>query len=321
MLKRQSYGYAIASCGLACILSGCSSFGNAGGSGGVAPPVQQTASIARAAKPLLFVGSSGAGTIDVFSVRNNKYSLEYQIQDDNGPEGLHTDAAGNLYVADEGIGTEGPGAGDIDVYAPGSESPFRQIFPGYNVSDVVAATNGALYASNFGPDGYFGPGSLSIYKPGSDFPSSTTVIPNAFQALSVVRDPSSRDVFVTYSDYSDGGHIALFKPGRGPKDLGVSYPTPWGIAEDAQGNLLVAAGSKIQIYSQKGKSVGSFAVPGIAYRLGFNTDRSLLYVTTFDNFDVEIFSYPKGKMVGTITSGGWSKYAWPDGVAFWPPAK
>jgi hypothetical protein len=311
-----------AACVLAAVTTGCAGTGNA-----VTPidPATQSAGIAAVAKanlPLLFVGDSNDGTIDVFTVRNAKYTLEYQIHDDNGPEGLHTDTAGNLYVADQGIGTESPGVGDIDVYAPGSASPFREIFPGYNISDVLAAPNGALYASNFGPDGYFGPGSLSAYKPNSSNPQTTTVIPNAFQALSVVRDGASHDVFVTYSESNDSGHIAKFAKGKPPAvDLGITYSTPWGIAEDGAGNLLVAAGSAIDVYTQAGKLKRSFSAPGIAYRLAFNTDRSLLYVTTFDTFDVDIFSYPKGKMVGTIKSNGWSKYAWPDGVAFWPPPK
>jgi hypothetical protein len=311
-----------AACVLAAFTAGCAATGTA-----VAPidPAAQSAGVEAVAKanlPLLFVGDSNNGTIDVFTVHNAKYTLEYQIHDDNGPEGLHTDTAGNLYVADQGIGSESPGVGDIDVYAPGSAGPYRTIFPGYNISDVVSAPNGSLYASNFGPDGYFGPGSASVYKPKSDVPTRTMGIPSAFQALSIVRDAKSHDVFATYSKSDDSGHIARFADGKPPAmDLGVSYSTPWGIAEDGSGHLLVAAGSAIQIYSQKGKQVGSFAVPGIAYRLAFNTDRSLLFATNFNNFDVEIFAYPKGNLVGSIKSNQWTKYAWPDGVAFWPPPK
>jgi hypothetical protein len=273
-------------------------------------------------KSLLFVGNSNIGIIDVFVLVHGRYQLQRQIQDPNGPEGLHTDAAGNLYVADQGIGTEAPGVGDIAVYAPGTASPSRLIVPGYNIADVVPSTKGGLFAANFGPDGYFGPGSVSAYGRTQDVPRWTTVIPNAFQALGIVRDPISHDVFATYSSNDNKGHIARFAGGKPPAiDLGVTYSSPWGIAEDKKGNLLAAGGGVISIFSQAGKARGSFKVAGIPYRMAFNTDGSLLYVSNFDNFDVEIFSYPNVKMVGTITSNQWSIYAWPDGVAFWPPLK
>ncbi len=274
------------------------------------------------AKSLLFVGNSNIGRIYVFALVKGQYELQRQIEDSNGPEGLHTDAAGNLYVADQGLGTEGPGVGDIAVYAPGAASPSRLIVPGYNIADVVPSANGRLFAANFGPDGYFGPGSVSAYGRTKDVPLRTTVIPNAFQALGIVRDPNNQDVFATYSTNDNKGHIARFVHGKPPAiDLGVTYGSPWGIAEDGKGNLLAAGGGVISIFSQTGKARGSFNVPGIPYRLAFNTDRSLLFVSNFNNFDVEIFSYPKVKMIGTVQSDQWSKYAWPDGVAFWPPPK
>ncbi|MBV8196897.1 MAG: hypothetical protein JO263_02070 [Candidatus Eremiobacteraeota bacterium] len=275
----------------------------------------------RHAAALVYVGSI-AGTIDTFTLIKGQYQQTGQIQDSNGPEGLHTDTLANLYVADQGIGTEGPGVGDIAVYPKGASQPSRFIVPGYNVSDVIAVKNGQhLYASNFGPDGQFAPGSLSWYGPTGSSPLRTTTINNSFQALSLVRDPSSRDVFVSYSDNSGNGHIARFRAGRGqPHDLGVTFGTPWGMAEDGSGNLLVADGNgPIHIYSQKGAALGTITVPGTAYRMAFNVDHSLLYVTNFYNFDVEIFTYPAAKMVGTIHAPEWNKNAWTDGVAVWPP--
>ncbi|MBV8117846.1 MAG: hypothetical protein JOZ01_07690 [Candidatus Eremiobacteraeota bacterium] len=274
----------------------------------------------RGASRLLYVGSVN-GTIDTFSLVNGQYQKTAQIADSNGPEGLHTDAAANLYVADQGIGSEGPGVGDIAVYPKGASQPSRFIVPGYNVSDVIHVKNGGLYASNFGPDGQFGPGSLSYYGASGSSPVRTMTIHNSFQALSVVADRASKAVFVSYSDNSNTGHIARFDRGRGPAhDLGVSFGTPWGLAEDGSGNLLVADGQgPIRIYSQQGQALGTISVPGTPYRMAFNADRSLLYVTNFGNFDVEIFSYPGAKMVGTIHSSDWGKNAWTDGIAAWPP--
>ena len=78
----------------------------------------------------------------------------------------------------------------------------------------------------------------------------------------------------------------------------------------------------IHIYPQAaGSQVGSFNVPGDPLFATFNTDRSLVYVSNFNNFDVEIFRYSDGTQVGTITDSSWSKNAWPTGVAYWPRPK
>jgi len=283
----------------------------------------QTSQALRHAGAIVYVGSVG-GTIDTFSFVKGQYQKVAQIDDSNGPEGLHTDSAANLYVADQGIGTEGPGTGDIAVYPKGASQPSRFIVPGYNVSDVIAVNDGQhLYASNFGPDGQFGPGSLSFYGPTGDSPLRTTTIPGSFQADSLVRDAASKDVFVSYSDNSNNGHIAHFTRGRGrPRDLGVTFGPPWGIAEDGSRNLLVADGSgPIRIYSQEGKALGTISVPGTAYRMAFNADYTLLYVTNFYNYDVEIFTYPQATMVATIHAAEWGKESWTDGIAVWPPPK
>ncbi|MBV9233676.1 MAG: hypothetical protein JO030_06510 [Candidatus Eremiobacteraeota bacterium] len=277
----------------------------------------------RHAAAVVYVGSE-AGTIDTFTLVRGKYRQTRQIVDSNGPQGLHTDSLANLYVADEGIGTEGPGVGDIAVYPKGASQPSRLIVPGYNVSDVIAVKNGQhLYATNYGPDGQFGPGSLSFYGPSGSSPLRTATIPQSFQAISLVRDSSSKDVFVSYSDPSGNGHIARFRHGRGkPHDLPVSFGTPWGIAEDGSGNLLVADGSgPIHIYSQAGHAIGTIDVPGTALRMAFNANHTLLYVTNFGNFDVEIFTYPAAKMVATIHASEWNSKAWTDGIAVWPPAQ
>jgi hypothetical protein len=309
----------ICGCALTAAIGGCAAGNRAVPPG---PAVVSSVGVPLKVKPLLFVGNSNIGVIDVFVSVGGSYQLQRQIQDPNGPEGLHTDAAGNLYVADQGIGSESPGVGDIAVYAPGAASPSRLIIPGYNISDVVPSTKGGLFAANFGPVGYFGPGSVSAYGGQKDVPRWTTVIPNAFQSLGIVRDTSNRDVFATYSTNDNKGHIARFAGGKPPAiDLGVTYGTPWGIAEDGKGNLLAAGGGVVSIFSRTGKARGTFKVPGSPYRLAFNTDRTLLFISNFDNFDVQIFTYPKAKMIGTVQSNEWSKYAWPDGVAFWPPPK
>ena len=68
---------------------------------------------AKSATALLYVGDptrdpSYTGVIDILSLHGLHYKLVGQIQDDDMPEGMTTDAAGNLYVTDLGVATEGP---------------------------------------------------------------------------------------------------------------------------------------------------------------------------------------------------------------------
>ncbi len=123
-----------------------------------------------------------------------KYALVGKIQDDDGPDGMTTDSAGNLYVTDEGVATEGPAVGDIKCSGTG-------------VIDVYSEATGKL-------------------------------------------------------------------------------------------------GQQI-------------SVPNAALWEAFNEKRSRLYVSNFEQ--VEILSYPAGNVIGQIDQPGWSKSAWPTGVAFWPP--
>ncbi len=288
---------------------------------GARPHLQSWISpLAKTAKELLYVGSI-SGTIDIFAVTRGGYQLIGRIVDLNGPEGLHTDSQGSLYVADQGAPQERSGDGDIAVYPKGAKLPSTVIAAGFNVSDAVLGSDGDIYASNFSRDGHqFGPGSMSVFGPTGQRPLRTTVIPGSFQALGLVMDPTSSDVFVTYDTLKTGGHIVVFQGGTGkPIDLGVSYGTPWGITEDGSGNLLACDGNgEVHIYTQSGTLLRSFIVPGAPYRLAFNHDRSLLYITNFNNFDVEVFTYPATKMVASIHSPDWSKESWPDGVAVWP---
>lgn len=305
------------------------------GTPSIAPPLGHSVSSARAraAQPMrlkhagsiVYVGSVG-GFIDVFTLVKGQYQKTMQISDSNGPEGIHTDSAANMYVADQGLSSYGEPEGDIAIYPKGATYPKREIVPGYNVSDVLPiGVESSMYASNFGQVGSgFGPGSLSYYRPGANEPQWTKTIAGAFQAWGLVRDPSSKDVFVSYSiGYlsTGGGELGRSARGKGQVKPIVALATADGLAEDGSGDLLAASGGNILILSQKGKTLRTIAVPGSAYRMAFNKDYSLLYVTNFDDYDVEIFSYPKGKLVGTITSPDWGDRSWTDGIAVWPPPK
>jgi sugar lactone lactonase YvrE len=275
----------------------------------------------KSATALLYVANPFLGKIDIFSLHGLKYTLVGQITDPDGPDGMTTDGAGNLYVTDEGVATEGPAVGDIKVYPKGSTMYSRLIVPAKWVPfDAAVGRDGTMYVANIAPIGYFSPGSVSVYMPSASTPARVLRLRN-FQVLGVALHRRSRTIYVSYDAIgSGGGKIAEFVHARGKAtDLGVTYPEPWGIVEDGSDDLLVCDGAGvIEVYSESnGELVAQISVPNGASWLAFNQSRSRLYVSNFQQ--VEILSYPAGAVLGTIEQPGWSKTAYPTGVAFWPP--
>jgi hypothetical protein len=274
---------------------------------------------AKSAKQLLYVGDPNAGFIDIFSLHHLKYTLIGQIGDLNSPQGMTTDAAGNLYVADIGVATEGPVPGDIAVYHQGGVLPFRFIVPAsWTPFDLAVGRNGTIYSANIAPIASFTPGSVSVFKTNSDQPVRVLHLKN-FQVDGIALHARSNTIYITY-DTGQTGRIASFTHARGKaKDLGVSFASPWGLMEDGTGNLLACSGpGQIYVYAEAtGEIKQTIDVPNATMFEAFNHQRSLIFVSNFEQ--VEIVSYPGGNVVGSVTQPGWSKTSWPTGVAIWPP--
>jgi sugar lactone lactonase YvrE len=276
------------------------------------------------ARNLLYVADptgepSYTGVIDIITVNGLKYKLLGQIQDDDDPDGMTTDAYGNLYVTDEGVATEGPAPGEIKVYPKGSTSYSRLIQPANWIPfDIAVSPNGTMYVANIAPLGYFNPGSVSIYPPQASQPSRVLRLPN-FQVYGITRHNNTSTIYISYAPEGSEGRIAEFVHARGKAiQLGVSYSDPWGILEDGNDNLLACDGSgTIEVYAEAtGKLVQQISVPSGCMWLAFNQQRTRLYVSNFDQ--VEILSYPGGAALGTINEA-WSTQNYPTGVAYWPP--
>jgi hypothetical protein len=279
---------------------------------------------AKRAKELLYVGDptsapSYTGVIDIIALNGLQYKLVGQIEDDNDPNGMTTDAYGNLYVTDLGVATEGPVAGDIKVFPKGSKSYSRLIVPAnWDPFDIAVGPNGTLYVANISPIDYFNPGSVSVYPPQASQPSRVLKLSN-YQVYGITLHHESSSVYISYASQAENGQIAEFKRARGKAiNLGVSYPDPWGILEDGNDNLLVCDGSgTIDVYSEAtGTLVSQISVPGGCMFLAFDQQRTKLYVSNFD--EVEVLSYPGGTVLGTIDED-WSTRNYPTGVAHWPP--
>ncbi len=279
---------------------------------------------AKRAKELLYVADptgspSFSGHIDIFEMHGVTSSYVGSILDTEDPNGMTTDAAGNLYVTDLGVATEGPGIGDIKVYPKGSTSYSRLIVPADWVPfDIAVGRDGTMDVANIAPVGYFNPGSVSVYPPGASQPKRVLQL-NNFQVDGITRHAQTSTIYISYQTNSGNGRIAEFKRARGEAvDLGVSFPEPWGLLEDGNDNLLAAVGSgTIDVYSEATKQlVSQIAVPNGAMWEAFNRKRTHLFVSNFDQ--VEILSYPAGRVIGTVNHD-YSKSNYPTGVAVWPP--
>ncbi len=244
---------------------------------------------AKRAKELLYVADptgspSYSGVIDVFQLRALKYKLVGQIEDDNYPDGMTTDAGGNLYVTDMGVKTEGPAPGDIKVYPKGGTQYVRLIVPAYwTPFDIGVGKDGTLYVSNIAPLASFTPGSVSVYPPMASQPSRTLRFPN-FQVYGIARHRHTNTIYVSYAGSGSNGGIDAFVHARGrPKNLGVSFDSPWGLLEDGSDNLLACSGNgTINVYAEAtGELVQQISVPGGALWEAFNQSRTKLYVTNF----------------------------------------
>jgi DNA-binding beta-propeller fold protein YncE len=325
-------GEALAAATLILFASGCAGATTPPGSASLMPP--SSAGLphsgswmlpeVKSAKALLYVGDptgspSYSGVIDILSLHGLQAKLVGQIQDDEMPEGMTTDAAGNLYVADLGVATEGPAPGDITVYPKGSKKYSRYIVPANWVPyDIAVGRDGTMYVANIAPFAKFSPGSVSIYPPAASQPSRVLHLPN-FQVDGITLHDKTDTIYVSYQTDASSGNIAEFKNARGKAhNFGASYPEPWAILEDGNNNLLALDGSgTVEVYSEAtGKLVQQIPVPNGAAWETFNQKRSELFVSNFEQ--VEILSYPAGKLLGSINEG-WSTSNYPTGVAYWPP--
>jgi DNA-binding beta-propeller fold protein YncE len=328
----HSHRYVLVACVLAASACNASSLPSAA-------PATQTASLARHArswilpeaktdKDLLYVADptespSYSGHIAIIAIHGLKYVEIGEIEDDNNPQGLTTDAAGNLYVTDLGVATEGPAAGAIKVYPKGSTSYSRLIVPAQWIPfDIAVDGGGTMYVANIAPFASFSPGSVSIYPPSASQPSRVLRLKN-FQVDGITLHDGGPSLYISYqaAGASDNGEIAEFKNARGKAhQFGVTFPEPWGLLEDGNDNLLAADGSgTIEVYAETSKKlVQQIAVPHGAMFEAFNTKRTHLFVSNFD--EVEVLSYPAGNVLGTIDES-WNEQNYPTGVAYWPPPK
>lgn len=303
---------AVTTCAVA-LLAGCSSLGLSGApSASLGNPLQTKSEMkAKADFKRLAVSDLGAGTIlSRVELLNKNYAFVGTITHGiDGATGDWYDSHGNLYVGNYAVPM-------VQEYAKGSASPTFTYSSGlerpYSVATDAA---GNVYVADFYNPSTSG-GGVVEYTQGSNTVLQQCL--NGFSDAGVAID-SAGNVFVSGAN----GALLEYKGGLGgcdPMTLGVTLAGGGGLTIDKKGNLIVCAGSVVDVvpppYSYISRTIRGFAA---AAHDALNEDEGLLFVADPENYNVQVLTYPKGSYVMTLDAS--NGLIDPIGVALYPLKK
>jgi hypothetical protein len=279
------------------------SFARQGARDMIRPPIHPLArgsgwfsTAAKQCKQKLFVSSYWLDYVSIYCVGKGRNQAPIgQITDGiSGPEGEIADAKGNVYVANTSGGT-------VTEYAPGSTSA------GFTYSTSLSYPAGVavdakqnVYVTNLGS------GSVTVFPQGSNSPSLT--ISSIPYPIDVALDAKG-DVYVTsFTSNFSSGEVLEYAPGSTQgTNLGIVTETPGGITLDESADIVTA--------DQRLPGVLVFppgqTSPSQTFAQNMNdpvpvrfsrTERSVFVGDSIEN-DVEVYTYPTGSLVNTITDG------------------
>jgi hypothetical protein len=190
-------------------------------------------------KHVVYIAGQGAydnGFVDIFAPKGQSPIGEI-TSGISTPEGIATDAAGNLYVANSGNNT-------VTVYAPGTLTPSLTYSSGVNVPyGVGVGADGTVYVANVTGSGS-GAGTVTEYPSGSTVPSQTLTLPG-MAAVNVALDAPGNLYVSWYSLTSAYIQIEKYAP-RSSTGTNLRLDLPAGsfpayaLAFDRDGNLALA---------------------------------------------------------------------------------
>jgi hypothetical protein len=215
---------------------------------------------------LLYASNKVGSVIDVYSVPG--YSKVDHIS--NGieePEGIATDASGNVYAAN----VDG---GSVTVYKPGATSPSRTLSASHTPDDVTVATNGYVLVGDQG-------GGVDVFAPGAASPSARLANPGISVVRGVAVDANNNVYAAGANASSKGVVIEYIDMGGTGTNLGLhDLESPLGVLIDKNDNLVVSdvGANEILIYPHGATAPSSeISVPG-PHRSAFNQQENLIYV-------------------------------------------
>jgi sugar lactone lactonase YvrE len=252
---------------------------------------------AKRCKQKLFVSSYWLGYVSVYCAekgRHNQAPIGQIAAGIDGPEGEATDANGNLYVANTGAGT-------VTEYAPDSTTvSFTYSADLSYPAGVAVDAEQNVYVTNLGS------GSVTVFPQGTHAPSlSISGIP---YPIDVALDANGNVYVTSFTSNFSNGEILEYAPrSTQGTDLGIVTETPGGIMLDKSA-AIVTADQRLPgvLVFPRGKITPSqtFAqnmndpVP-----VRFNHSERLVFVGDSIENDVEVYSYPAGSLIDTITDG------------------
>jgi hypothetical protein len=263
---------------------------------------------AKSCKQQLFVSSYRLNYVSIYCVtgkRQNQAPIGEITDGINGPEGAITDSKGNLYVTNTG-------ANSVTEYAAGTTSPSFTYSQGLSSPAGVAVdAKQNVYVSNLGS------GAVTVFAQGVNTPSAQlTGIPFP---IDVALDAKGNLYVTSYTTSFSNGIILEYAAGSTQgTNLGMTVGGPGGIALDKSGDI-VTADQRLPgvLVFPPGKTVASktFAqTMNDPISVRFNRAESRVFVGDSIENDVNVYSYPAGTLVDTITDG----VDGPEGVALYP---
>ncbi|HEY2475929.1 MAG TPA: hypothetical protein VGI19_14160 [Candidatus Cybelea sp.] len=252
-----------------------------------------------ARRRLLYVATVGSRRFPGITVYSQRGIAQRKIrsitQDVNFPTGLAVDTRNNLYVGNLGTST-------VTVYPSGGMSPSETLTDAGAPYGVAVARDGTVYVANHSSKSP----SILVYQKGQTTPSQT--IPVGGSPFELALD-SHGNLFATA-----GAAVYEFKRGssHGKKlHLRGLRGQLTGIAFDNSNNLLVVdnhKNSRRVVVFPYGRVIASATITiGSAQGvigIAINYDNTEIWVTTASGGVVQGISYPRGRLLDVLYTGG-----------------
>lgn len=329
----SAHPFGIATVALAAAVITSSAAAGAATLGGLRPMnpgfMQSDANRPDALKPLLYVGDNANNQISVFHVNKIKNPQPFEVikQGLSGPQGMTTDKAGNLYVANLY-------GNNVTIYAHGATLPKATLSYGLSSpTDVHVDSSGNVYVSN--APGLGAPSFIEEFPAGQTMPSYLWRTPQANQdisgfALLNPAQPGQTSIYAAYytlnaSGFATGGVFSCYPGNTTCVNTGFSFGQTGGLVVAESPGLAQPFDWLIVDQYVPGfdnvvnnSSMTQTVTGGTPEFMALNAKKTQLFVSDRFYGRVIEYSYPGGKALNTFTPAGGSDTKQVYGVAVSP---
>lgn len=252
--------------------------------------------------PYLFVSqpydNEFASSGDITILHNGSYKTSGVMTAGlNTPHGLFLDEQSNLYAANQ----YGSTVTEYTAHSYGAPS-FTYSDGLFEPVAVAADTNGNVFVSQYSIGSSL-PGAVDEYSQQvNSVVAQCSALPEG-GALGVAVD-SNDDVFVTWYYASNSAIFEYIGNLQSCDYLNINLPvaTPYGLAIDKHGNLLIANLTEVVVADPPYASVSRVLASGFeeAVTVHLNRQNTLAYITDYGACTVTVLSYPSGSIVKVL---------------------